>query len=201
MYQTEAILSTRSQERPRQRAKSLLAGNGTGSSMATTRTAASAEKSRAAETSTCTQTDSIASAVSAEAASAAATTETCSPPAKPFRPWLKTYQAIADATCEVCRVTPRDLVGKGRHLRTVTAREIITGLTRANTIYSYPQISRLTFHGSNHSNSITAHRRYIGKMAGTLPAQVDTLMGRPSYAQLVCDIAARANVRVSKGEQ
>lgn len=64
------------------------------------------------------------------------------------------------AACDVAGVTPKDVAGKGRHGRTILARELASALAREFTLFSYPEIAR-ALKVPNHSTIVTAHLRVI----------------------------------------
>jgi chromosomal replication initiator protein len=49
---------------------------------------------------------------------------------------------IVEGVCERLRVTREDLLGSGRHARTVVARGLVAHLARELTTHSYPEIAR-----------------------------------------------------------
>ncbi|MFM7052275.1 MAG: DnaA ATPase domain-containing protein [Planctomycetota bacterium] len=66
--------------------------------------------------------------------------------------------AIVEAVCGRLRVTREDLVGRGRHQRTVVARGVVAHLARELTTHSFPEIAR-ALGRPNHSAVHTAARR------------------------------------------
>ena len=70
--------------------------------------------------------------------------------------------AIVEAVCEKLRVPREDLLGSGRHARTVVARGLVAHLARELTTHSYPEIAR-ALGRDTHSAVHTAAKR-LGQM-------------------------------------
>jgi chromosomal replication initiator protein len=66
--------------------------------------------------------------------------------------------SIVEAVCDRLRVTREDLVGRGRHQRTVVARGVVAHLARELTTHSFPEIAR-ALGRPNHSAVHTAAKR------------------------------------------
>jgi chromosomal replication initiator protein len=66
--------------------------------------------------------------------------------------------AIVEAVCDRLRVSREDLVGSGRHARTVVARGVVAHLARELTTHSYPEIAR-ALGRDTHSAVHTAAKR------------------------------------------
>jgi chromosomal replication initiator protein len=70
--------------------------------------------------------------------------------------------SIVEAVCEKLRVPREDLLGSGRHARTVVARGLVAHLARELTTHSYPEIAR-ALGRDTHSAVHTAAKR-LGQM-------------------------------------
>ena len=70
--------------------------------------------------------------------------------------------SIVEAVCEKLRVPREDLLGSGRHARTVVARGLVAHLARELTTHSYPEIAR-ALGRDTHSAVHTAGKR-LGQM-------------------------------------
>ncbi len=67
-------------------------------------------------------------------------------------------QAILEAVCARMKVTREDVLGNGRHARTVVARGVVAHLARELTTHSYPEIARMLGRDT-HSAVHTAAKR------------------------------------------
>jgi chromosomal replication initiator protein len=68
--------------------------------------------------------------------------------------------AIVEAACESLRVERGDLLGAGRHKRTVLARGVVAHLARELTTHSYPEIARAL--GRDTHSSVHAAAKRVG---------------------------------------
>ena len=195
MYQVEATLTTQSSRQPRTRAKSLLSGNGA-ESVKATESASSAETSKPTTSSTLTDQTPTKPVVSVEAENTGPSAVEPLRQAHAARSWQAAYHTIVEAACMVTGIRYGDLSRrKCRHRQVVAAREIVVGLTRVNTIYSFPQIQKMLWGAGSHSTAVTAHGRYLEKCKGEREPDPNTLCGRETYADLVRDIAKLAMVK------
>lgn len=101
---------------------------------------------------------------------------------------------IVEAVCERMRVTRDDLLGSGRHARTVVARGLVAHLARELTTHSYPEIAR-ALGRDTHSAVHTAAKRLRTMIDGDERIAQDGEPVRELVDQLRHDIARASRVR------
>lgn len=67
--------------------------------------------------------------------------------------------AVIRSVCEFMSVKETEYFGRGRHPKTVFARQVTVELLRRHTTLSYPEIAA-AMNRPNHSSAITMHRKY-----------------------------------------
>ena len=88
--------------------------------------------------------------------------------------------AIVEAVCDRMRVNREDLLGSGRHARTVVARGVVAHLARELTTHSYPEIAR-ALGRDTHSTVHTAAKR----LKGLLDADARIAVGGEAVREVV----------------
>ena len=101
---------------------------------------------------------------------------------------------IVESVCERMRVTREDLLGSGRHARTVVARGMVAHLSRELTTHSYPEIAR-ALGRDTHSAVHTAAKRLKLMIEGDLRVGNDGEPVRELVDQLRHDIARASRAR------
>ncbi len=104
--------------------------------------------------------------------------------------------SIVEAVCTRLRVSREDLVGNGRHGRTVVARGVVAHLARELTTHSYPEIAR-ALGRDTHSAVHTAARRLKGMLETNAPAADLGEPLREVVDQLRHDLARPAHARTA----
>ncbi len=100
--------------------------------------------------------------------------------------------AILEAVCERLRVSREDLLGSGRHARTVVARGVVAHLARELTTHSYPEIAR-ALGRDTHSAVHTAAKRLKGMIEVDARIAQSAEPIREVVDQLRHDLARRKN--------
>lgn len=101
---------------------------------------------------------------------------------------------IVEAVCERLRVQRDELLGNGRHARTVVARGLVAHLARELTTHSYPEIAR-ALGRDTHSAVHTAAKRLRTMIDGDERVATDGEPIRELVDQLRHDIARASRVR------
>ncbi len=100
--------------------------------------------------------------------------------------------AILEAVCDRLRVSREDLLGSGRHARTVVARGVVAHLARELTTHSYPEIAR-ALGRDTHSAVHTAAKRLKGMIEADVRIGHGAEPVREVVDQLRHDLARRKN--------
>ena len=101
---------------------------------------------------------------------------------------------ILESVCERMRVTREELLGSGRHARTVVARSLVAHLARELTTHSYPEIAR-SLGRDTHSAVHTAAKRLRLMIDGDMRVNGDGESVRELVDQLRHDIARGSRAR------
>lgn len=103
---------------------------------------------------------------------------------------------IVEAVCDRMRVTREDLLGSGRHARTVVARGLVAHLAREMTTHSYPEIAR-ALGRDTHSAVHTAAKRLRAMIDSDQKVAADGEPVRELVDQLRHDIARTSRLRTA----
>jgi chromosomal replication initiator protein len=104
--------------------------------------------------------------------------------------------SIVEAVCSRLRVSREDLIGSGRHGRTVVARGVVAHLARELTTHSYPEIAR-ALGRDTHSAVHTAARRLKSMLDTDAPAADLGESLREVVDQLRHDLSRPAHARTA----